>query len=438
MKGSISMEKPKKPQQDKVRTVAVLDDATLALSQNDDYVKSASSLLLESAKELMENLQKAGITPRSTYDGMPYSSKAVATVEFATTYENNQPKQLFHADNTPVYSLKVNIRSDNTDITLYAKENIESGIVFQNLTAKVWENKKPTFYRLNEIGSAPLTENAASIIAHIISNDYIHLKEQREPSVLEQFAIEANKFLAGQTDKVPSRKPDKDGNFPLVNDAYATYIMDEQYGEKIQLRNHRDNIVVELGVTQDGQDFAKVIDFTEKDADGRYPFSFVNKPEDLSAIPNEAIRIVVSSYMEFDRERTYLEEYAQKVNGYFDKYSTKVPSKKDETKTMNNDYAKYINDDYGERVRLSSQTTSISVELGKTSDGIPYARATDFSMPKADGKGYTSYFLNDMASLAALTPPVQSIVKSYMGFDKEQSKPKAAEQKSKPTGERDT
>ena len=65
MKGSISMEKPKKPQQDKVRTVAVLDDATLALAQNDDYVKSASSLLLESAKELMENLQKAGITPRN-------------------------------------------------------------------------------------------------------------------------------------------------------------------------------------------------------------------------------------------------------------------------------------------------------------------------------------------------------------------------------------
>lgn len=102
------------------------------------------------------------------------------------------------------------------------------------------------------------------------------------------------------------------------------------------------------------------------------------------------------------------------------------------------DIPRNMSDVYGERVRLSSQTTSISVELGKTSDGIPYARATDFSMPKADGKGYTSYFLNDMASLAALTPPVQSIVKSYMGFDKEQSKPKAAEQKSKPTGERDT
>lgn len=81
------MEKPKKPQQDKVRTVAVLDDATLALAQNDDYVKSASSLLLESAKELMENLQKAGITPRSTYDGILISY----WIEYIMSY-----KPIFH------------------------------------------------------------------------------------------------------------------------------------------------------------------------------------------------------------------------------------------------------------------------------------------------------------------------------------------------------
>lgn len=66
----------------------------------------------------------------------------------------------------------------------------------------------------------------------------------------------------------------------------------------LQLRSHsQPDIVVELGMTDKGEPFAKATNFEIKDDNGRFASVFINKPEDLdSHVPIKEIQDVVAQF----------------------------------------------------------------------------------------------------------------------------------------------
>lgn len=124
-----------------------------------------------------------------------------------------------------------------------------------------------------------------------------------------------------------------------------------------------------------------------------------------------------------EREYTPMQKYAYELNQYFNQTTDKVPSFAEndngEQNLVNDAYAKYIKDDFGERIRLASHSDKIVVELGKTSDGKTFAKATNFDIPLDDGKGYASQFINKAEDLADLgiQKDIAAVVASYKEED---------------------
>ena len=281
---------------------AYVENETFAAASSNPYIKAASALLLEQAKQLMDDFKKENINLVSRrQDGSEYKSKAIVSVKQGSHYDNASKKKIFHfrEDRTPIMVPAISIRPAPDDVVnLYAKEDISNGIIFQNMTATVWNNHVPTNYKLEDIKSGNISVAPATqaVLNSILSKDII------KQSLMEQLAYEINKLFASTTNKVPSKKPDEKGNYRLVNNAYAQYVNDD-FGEKCVLRTHTDNIVVELGITSDGSKFAKATNFDMgiETPDGkRYESIFINKPEDLENLNDESIMQAIAAYKEID------------------------------------------------------------------------------------------------------------------------------------------
>ena len=315
-----------KPQE---KTTAFIEKNTLADAEKNAFVQEASNALLSLGKEIMAELQEKDITPQSsTKDGKFYDSKAVISVQPAVGYdkETGCEKALTRDDGKPVYSLKINIRNGSTDLSLFAKEDISNGIVLQNMVAKVWgttENGSPTakVYKMGELQNAPISERTLAIANKIYER--IVEKPDFQHTWASEYAYKLNTdFFPSVSEKVPSASADNKG--ALVSSEYAKAVHDE-YGDRVQLFTHDENIVVELGLTSNGSRYAKATNFDAPMVDeetgepimsrdgGHFvqQSMFLNTPEDLDNLSYEVIKLVVTAYKEFDKEN---EKNAPKKN----------------------------------------------------------------------------------------------------------------------------
>lgn len=303
-----------KPQE---KTTAFIERNTLADAEKNAFVQEASQALLSLAKEIMAELQEAGITPQSTTkDGKQYDSKAVISVQPAVVYdkETNTEKILTRDDGKPVYSLKINIRNGDTDLSLFAKEDISNGVVLQNMVAKVWGtteygNPTATIYKMGELQSAPISEKTKAMASKL--SERIVEKPKMEHTWASEYAYALNtEVFPKMSERVPSTSESNKG--ALVSNEYAKAVHDD-FGDRVLLYTHDENIVVELGVTSSNERYAKAVNFDapmideetgaqimSKDGEHFVPQSmFINSAEDLDNLSNNVIKTVVASFMEF-------------------------------------------------------------------------------------------------------------------------------------------
>ena len=296
--------------------VAYIDSATTELAITDEYVEKASKLLLAEAKKIMDVIKESGISlTSSTVDGKQYESKACISVQpFSKKDGADEDKQF--------YTLTVKIPIDKQRLTLYAKNDISNGVVFQKIEGlKFINNKTNGGFGSTERGfgaeifEKDLSDNLKFAAKAIISNDFVMEN-------LKNLSVEANKYFASFTEKVVGNG---DGDIHLVNNAYAQYVSDER-GECVQLRSHDDNVVVDIGYRNDGSRFAYARNYditsegrkVEWDADGKavlnegeqFAFAPINESKDLTLIGNELVAIKTAEFKclempEYEKGRTW-------------------------------------------------------------------------------------------------------------------------------------
>ena len=302
---------------------AYIDGYTQALAETDPYISNASNLLLDEAKKIMSALALKGITPHSkTKSGQIYPSKATVHIEQAEIYNRDTKtvELLERKDGSPVYSLQVAIPSKGSTLTLYAKDNIEDGIKFTAMSAKIWEQTdkggvRPKFISQDKIADSKALGSEIKSIAKSISN--LDIIVEKTPTLFD-YAKSINEYFEKACDKVPSTATDEKGALTnldengqpkQVPDAYAKYINDD-YGETIKLASHSNKVVVELGYTgEDRKPYVKATNFdieAGKTNEGKpiYATAFLNTKKDMEgAIECKEIRQIALSFKGLDKEK---------------------------------------------------------------------------------------------------------------------------------------
>ncbi len=271
-------------------SLAYIDKETREAAKSDPKIDEISKAVLEAAKDIMDKVSEAGLTTQSqTKDkSKMYVDKLVVNVEPAVRYnkETGENEAMVHKDGSPVYRTTAEIKHNGTKLTLFAKEDVSEGAKFTAMAASKWDRPKDgspqlKFYKQDEIAKAYINQDIKKIAAFIKDNGFIAEKTgDKEQSGLKNFAYEANMYF-------------KDNGFTVikddgetVQDAYAKYVKDD-YGEKVELHNHQDNVVVELGFTQEGKAYAQAINYDlnengDQRQQGEKPAKvFINTADDI-------------------------------------------------------------------------------------------------------------------------------------------------------------
>lgn len=208
-----------------------------------------------------------------------------------------------------------------------------------------------------------------------------------------------------------------------------------------------------LTAKEDVSDGAKFVAMTaskwDRPRDGSPKLKFYKQDEIQSAYINKDIKEIAAFIQENgmvqakeDRgNENSLKNFAYEANQYFNANTEKVPNENGEL--VNNAYAKYSNDDYGEKVTIFNHTDNTAVELGETNDGNKYAVAINYDLnkefePRQQGEAPAKAFLNNEKDLENFIdlPEIRDAVAEYKGFSgKEQAK--EAPKKNKANIERD-
>lgn len=95
----------------------------------------------------------------------------------------------------------------------------------------------------------------------------------------------------------------KEGN--LVNNAYAQYVNDEKYGERVELKTHTsDNIIVRLYSDKSGNKIAKATNFSVRE-NGKPATVVIKDKATLDAyIDNAEIKPLIAEYVGFSLENS--------------------------------------------------------------------------------------------------------------------------------------
>lgn len=287
-------------QQSAQENTAYIDKATKEAMTGNPYIADAAQKLLAEAEKIGKDIADSGLsTVSKTRDGKEYTNKFVVRVEPAVKWnrETEQAEPIVHKDGTPVYAPRIEYKHGNTILSIYAREDMSQGVQLTAMNAKIRNNEtqKTEFAKAEDIAGSNAYKSMKAVAQHISEGGYIKPREPvHEQSELSSFAVEANRYFSANSDKIPN----KEGK--LVNDVYAQY-KNGEYGERVFLRNHSDNVVVELGRTKDGSNFARAINFGMKDENGRPATVFLNKPEDIREyIADKATQDVVAQYKGFD------------------------------------------------------------------------------------------------------------------------------------------
>lgn len=311
-------EAPPKEETGKV-SLAYIDKGTRDVAQSMPIVDRLSKALLEKATEIMEKLDDAKLVTKSqTKDkSSTYTDKAVIKVEPAVKWnrETEEEEPLVHKDGTQVYKATAEIKHNGTNLCLIAKENISDGVKFAAMTASKWDRNNATpklnFYKQSDIANAPINKDIKEIASFIEKNNFIEKREDKS-SQLKDFSVQANQYFNANTDKVPNENGD------LVNNAYAKY-ENGNYGEKVILKNHNDNVAVELGVTSKGDNYALAINYDlnkefelrqDKEAPAKV---YINNTEDLEGLVElPEIKDAITEFKGFSEKEANKEQPKEK------------------------------------------------------------------------------------------------------------------------------
>lgn len=291
-----------KAQETKQESLAYISKETKEAMKDNPQIAEIANALLDKATEIMDKVSEAGLTTESqTRDkSKTYTDKMVVKVEPAVKYnkDTKEEEPMLHKDGSPVMSSKLELSHNGTQLTLFAKEDVSDGVKLTAMTAQKWERPRDSMpklkiYKADEIQSAYINKDIKAIAAEIQKDGF--LEEKAEPvRSLKSVAYEANQYFNANSEKVQNDKGE------LVNDAYAQY--DSDY-DKVMLRNHSDNIVVELGTTNDGDKYALAMNFDINEngsprGEGEQPAkAYINNAKDLAAyIPNQEIKDIVSDF----------------------------------------------------------------------------------------------------------------------------------------------
>lgn len=282
--------------------LAYISNETQARADLGEYYNSASKGLLEVATKIMEDMKEKGLLTKSvTKEGKEYTDKAVINVAPLEVYnKETQEKEIqYSKDGTLINQLSITIpyNSEKEKLVLYAKNDISNGIVLQNMIVSKYEKdadaEKGTFkyFKENEIKNAPISDNIKAIAGNIQDMGIIVHKEIVH-SHLRTFAYEMNQKFNEFSDKVMN------SDNKLVNDAYAKYVNNE-HGEKVELRNHQDNIVVVVGFNKENVPYVNAYNFDFIMDNGRPAYAPIKTEEDCEMYEiHSAIRPAINEFKE--------------------------------------------------------------------------------------------------------------------------------------------
>lgn len=294
---------------------AYVDKTTQELAENNPYVAEASKKVLKFAENLNDALIQNGVgLTAENRNGENYTVKAAVSVGQATKWnkETKSAENLVHKDGSPVYAVKVDFKAGNETLSMMFKEDVSKGVKPVSLNAVKWttnqetNKRQPNYIKNDDIERSDILSDQLKKAAQFVNNHIeFEVKSYKTPeynknvSELEKLAINLNKNFTETT-------VNKDGK--NVKESYAKYISNEEnngYGEKVQLRNHKNNIVVELGNNKEGKPFAKAINYDLPKADGKgFESVFINNSDDLKKFaPNREIADAVKDFKDIDAQK---------------------------------------------------------------------------------------------------------------------------------------
>lgn len=224
----------------------------------------------------------------------------------------------------------------------------------------------------------------------------------------------------------------------MVNDAYASYEKDN-YGEKIKLRSHNSRVVIELGVTNAGEPYAKAIDFgAPKDDNNRFPYKFLNNVEDIATVIRENnvdkhIAALVAEYKGIDLTAEKQQTVSQPAP------TMPVPENSEPTATtetrsrsledLTKDYIDMLQEPIAQKkvaLCYNEKSNTISIGIGKDAlvdlgigkNGKPYVKLTERS---TDSSNASTSFINEVSDFVKIpdrdVAEVAAIFKNDVDYD---------------------
>ncbi|MCM1223061.1 MAG: hypothetical protein NC548_52275, partial [Lachnospiraceae bacterium] len=196
----------------KQESVAYIDKATREAMQSNPYIAEAAEKLLAEAEKIGRDIADSGLSTTSkTRDGKEYTNKFVVKVEPAMKWnsETKQAEAIVHKDGTPVYAPKIEYKSGNTTLSIYAREDMSQGVQLTAIGAKIWNNntKRTEFAKADDIAGSNAYKSVKAVAQHISEGGYIKPREpEQEQSELSAFAVEANRYFNANSEKVPNRE----------------------------------------------------------------------------------------------------------------------------------------------------------------------------------------------------------------------------------------
>lgn len=323
-----------KPAQAQEMSLAYIHKDTREAAKSNEVIDNLANATLELAKAVMDKVQEEGKTfEKTTKDGSKtYTASMAVKVEPATDYKTGEPITYQKGDRAgeQVYKATAEINNKGTTLTLFASQKEDKTVELTSMVATRWNNKenKMGYYKQADIQSAYINADIKAVADVVERSGLLHEKADRgndKSSTLASVAVEANKYFAQVSEQVMSTDESKG----LVNDAYAQYKKDD-YGEKVELHAHTDNIVVELFEDKNGKPSALAVNYdvtVKTDDAGKAYFAerqdgdapakaFINNAEDLKAyVANSEISEVIANFKGFEMEKEKSKEADKKREG---------------------------------------------------------------------------------------------------------------------------
>lgn len=475
----------------KTKTVARADDDTKAAVEgtgifsglNDkqkEYLDKASQGLLDLAEIIMKSLEENGLSPsKTTREGKEYTPTAEITAAPMYKY-NHETKQkdipILDENKRQKISLKITIPNENNFINIYADRNISDGIKPVGIQPSQWvkdEEGKNKLQLYPQYTDAPIQQSTKDICNYIYSTVFERTehtayidKESREAingtGRFSYLSEEQKSFLSKASsqllEKATSLMSDlKDNNLSPTaisskgekysSKAVVTAIPSYKYNQDtkqkdipslkkngtpffdlhIFLKNNNEDIVIkaneagtltEMSVTQWNNN--KATHFDSKNLESA----------PLSESTKSLIDFVKNNYIE--EPQSNLSKLVHNYNLRLREVTDKVFNKNNEM--VNDAYASYEKDNYGEKIKLRSHNSRVVIELGVTKAGEPYAKAIDFGAPKDNNNRFPYKFLNNAEDIATVVREnnvdkhIVALVAEYKGIDLTAEKQQTASQ----------